>query len=106
MDNRSWNILCCNIRGINSMVKSDASRNKIDECGYAIICLQETKWEIFDISFIRSFALNRFDQFDFIPSMGAPGGLLVLWNSALFTGSVLEKNPFNITISFTSTQNG
>jgi hypothetical protein len=54
----------------------------------------------------RSFALNCFDQFDFIPSMGAPGGILVLWNGSLFTGSVLEKNPFNITISFTSTQNG
>jgi hypothetical protein len=40
MDNQSWNILCWNIRGINSVGKCDAIRNKIDECGCAIICLQ------------------------------------------------------------------
>jgi hypothetical protein len=37
--NRSWNILCWNIRGINSESKWDTLRNKIDESAASIICL-------------------------------------------------------------------
>jgi exonuclease III len=43
--NRNWNILCWNIRGINSKEKCDALRNKIEESACAIVCIQETKRE-------------------------------------------------------------
>ena len=38
-----WNILCWNIRGVNSEPKCLALRNKIDESNCSIVCLQETK---------------------------------------------------------------
>ena len=76
MDNRVWNILCWNIHGINASTKWDAIWNKIEESSCSIICLQETKREHFDISYIRNFAPRHFDNFDYIPSIGASGGAL------------------------------
>jgi hypothetical protein len=84
MSTRNWHILCWNIRGINATEKWDAVRDKIEESASSIICLQETKREMFDASYIRNFAPRRFDCFDFIPSIGASGGILVLWNNAVF----------------------
>jgi hypothetical protein len=106
MDNRVWNILCSNIRGLNASGKWDAIRNKIDECGCSIIFLQETKRANIDKSFIRKFAPRRFDCFDFVPSIGASSGLLVAWCSSSFQGTVVEKRSFCITVNFASLHNG
>jgi hypothetical protein len=42
MDNRSWNILCWNVRGLNDKDKWGPIRNKIDESEANIFCIQET----------------------------------------------------------------
>lgn len=105
MNTRSWHILCWNIRGINAVEKCDAVRDKIEESSCAVICLQETKREHFDISFVRKFAPRRFDRFDYIPSIGASGGILVVWNSSIFSGIVLDKQRFGITLKFTAAHN-
>ncbi|KAG2578731.1 hypothetical protein PVAP13_6NG114703 [Panicum virgatum] len=80
MNSRNWNILCRNIRGLNGSIKWDAVRKKLDESGCSIVCIQEIKRELIDASFIRNFAPRRFDHFDYIPSIGASGGLLGLWH--------------------------
>lgn len=77
-------------------------RDKIEESSCSVLCLQETKHEHFDISYIRKFAPRRFDKFDYIPSVGASGSILVTWNSAIFMGVVLDKQQFGITLSFCS----
>lgn len=61
--------------------------------------------EICDFSVIRGIAPRRFDKFDFIPSQGASGGILLVWNSSIFTGEIVDKERFGITARFTSTQN-
>src|SRR3954469_22123726 len=81
--NLDWKVLCWNVRGLNDKDKQLAVYNKIDESNCAVICLQETKCESFDHSFIRSFRPKRFDQFIFSPSLGAFGGIIVLWNSSI-----------------------
>jgi len=78
MSTHNWHILCWNIRGINASEKWDAVREKIEESSCSVICLQEMKREHFDASYIRKFAPRRFDSFDFIPSVGASGGILVV----------------------------
>lgn len=47
--NRCWDILNWNIRGINSQDKWLAIGKKIEESACAIVCLQETKREMFDV---------------------------------------------------------
>lgn len=102
MNSRSWQILCWNIRGINAVGKWDAVRDKIEESACSIVCLQETKKEHFDMAFVRKFAPKHFDQFDFVPSAGASGGILIVWNSSCFVGQVIDKQQFGMTVHFSS----
>jgi hypothetical protein len=55
---------------------------------------------------VQNFAPRRLDCFDHIPSIGVSGGILVLWFSNVFTGTVTKKLQFSITIQFTSAHNG
>lgn len=54
---------------------------------------------------IRKFCPRRFDNFAYSPSVGASRGILVLWSSALFTGTLVEMKSFGIVINFTSAHN-
>ena len=93
-----------NIRGINSDSKLLALRNAIDTSGFSLLCIQETKRESFDLAFIKTFCPKRFDKFVFVPSVGASGGLITIWNSSLFVGTPWLTESFALGISFVSTQ--
>jgi exonuclease III len=82
-----------NIRGINSDIK-------IMEINCDIICIQETKKESFDDSYIRRFYNRSLDKFAFEPSIGASGGFLTIWKGSHFDAEVIEHNSFGHTISF------
>ena len=73
-----WKVLCWNIRGLNADDKQLALYNKIVESGCALACIQETKKEDFDRSFIKKCCPRQFDNFAFAPSVGASGGILVV----------------------------
>jgi exonuclease III len=62
----------------NATAKWDAVREKIEESSCSVLCLQEIKCEHFNTAYIRKFAPRRFDKFDYIPSEGALGGILVI----------------------------
>ena len=102
--NKSWNVLSWNIRWINSESKLLAIRNAIDISGCSVLCIQETKWESFDLVFIKSFCPKRFDKFVFAPSIGASGGILTVWNSSVFVGTPWHVESFAVGVSFVSTQ--
>jgi mRNA deadenylase 3'-5' endonuclease subunit Ccr4 len=76
----------CSVRGINSQAKLTAIRSKILETNSEIICLQETKRENFNQNFIKHFCPSAFDCFEFIPSVGASGGMINIWYSSRFNG--------------------
>jgi hypothetical protein len=48
----------------------------------------------------------RFNKFEFLPSDGASGGLLTIWNGNQFSGELVDLNSFAITIKLTSVQSG
>ena len=77
----------------------------IQSSGCAIIYLEETKMPTFDATTLKSLCPKRFDRYAYIPSIGASGGLLTIWNSALFTSTVTFEEQFALGINFTSTQN-
>ena len=97
-NNRSIKILFWNIRGLNSQEKWDAVRDKISESACQVLCLQETKRETFDYFYIKRFCPKPLDQFAFFPSVGASGGLLTVWNSSIFVGSIVQMNSYAITV--------
>lgn len=103
---RNWTILCWNIRGINAEEKWDAIRSKVLESKCDIICLQETKREFFDSMYIRKFCPPSFDAWDFLPSVGASGGCIILWSSSKFSGSPAFQNDFAHSVELTSKMSG
>jgi exonuclease III len=74
--------------------------SKIEESGCDIICLQETKRESFDLEYLKKFCPRKFNKFEFLPSNGASGGLLTIWNGSLFKGELTFKNEFSLSVKF------
>lgn len=70
-----------------------------------IICLQETKKENFDASFLKNFCPPSFDAFVFLPSIGASGGMITIWKSAIFEGQLVFQNEYAISVDFVSKHN-
>lgn len=100
-NNRLWNILNWNVRGMNSEDKWLALHQKIEESSSTIICLQETKREQFDMAYIKIFCPNRISKFEYLPSIAASGGILIAWNGTLLEGEVMFQNRFSLSIQFT-----
>jgi hypothetical protein len=80
--------------------------NKIDKSQCAIIYIQETKCENLDHSFIRTFHPKIYDQFVCSPCEGASGGIIVLWNSAIFDGQLLQIHRSTTRVCFSSKHTG
>jgi hypothetical protein len=62
------------------------------------------KKENFDLAFIKACCHSHFDEYVFIPSVGASGGLIIIWNNSVFSGMVMHYEPFAISVHFTSKQ--
>ena len=75
------------------------------ESGSNIPCLQETKRQEFSQAYLKNFCPPNFDEFHFLPSNGASGGILVSWQGASFSGEVIFQNEYAVSISFTSHMN-
>lgn len=97
-------MLCWNVQGLNSEPKQLAVHNAISSSGCAIICLQETKRTQIDMSFVKLFCPRNFDQFVFMPSVGASGGLITVWDISLFAGNTLFVKSFAVGVNFKSLQ--
>jgi exonuclease III len=97
---RKWKVLCWNVRGLNAKEKWDAIRDKITKSGCDVICLQQTKRQIFDMQFIKKNFPSSFDAFEILPSVGASSGIIIIWKSSQFTGSLAFSNEYAISIDF------
>ena len=105
-DNRSWNILNWNVRGINSQTRWDDLRARIEESNCGVICIQETKRDSFDQAYLRNFSPRRFNQFAYNPAIGLSGGLITIWNGSLFSGNVISRSSYQITVKLTCNLSG
>lgn len=94
--------MCWNVRGINSSWKWGAVKNKITSANCDVVCLQETKREEFDLQFLKNICPNTIDAFEFLPSVGASGGILIAWKSSMFSGNKIFSNEFGVSIQFCS----
>jgi exonuclease III len=102
---RKWNIMCWNVRGINARTKWNAIRDKVVDSSCDVVCFQETKKEVFDINFHKNVCPPSFDKFEFLPSLGASGGMLIAWKSSLFRGQLIFSNSFALSVEFSSLHN-
>jgi exonuclease III len=74
-------IISWNIRGLGGLVKRKEVRKLIGEKHPSIVCLQETKLPLCDDFLCSSLWDNSPHAFSFRPSVGALGGLLIIWDT-------------------------
>ena len=103
---RAWKVFSWNVRGINSDSKWDSIRNKITESRCDIICLQETKKMYVDLQFLKKICPASFDNFVYVPSRGASGGMLVSWKGVFFEGTLVFQKDFAMSVEFKSLHTG
>ena len=77
-------LLSWNVRGLNLNVKRAMLRSVLREWNCDLVCLQETKLETIELSDVRSIWGIRSVGFAVLRATGAPGGILVLWNTTTF----------------------
>lgn len=77
-------------------------KNKVCDALCDVVCLQETKKDSFDTTFLKKICPASIDSFEFLPSVGASRGILVAWKSAMFDGEQTFCNEFAISVQLTS----
>jgi exonuclease III len=95
-----WSVLSFNVRGINSVVKGNGIHCAIRDSRCEIVCLQETKKELFDRADLRKFCPNSLDVFTFVPSVGNSDGFITVWNSSKLVGTVIFQNDYALSVEF------
>ena len=95
-------LLSWNVCGMNSVSKRVVLKGMVQSFKGECLFLQETKMEVIDIQIIRSICLWSNSEFAMCPSIGASGGILLVWNAVYwqkmdefvggFTVSVLLKD--------------
>ena len=100
---RNLKLVVWNVCGLNARARRTAIHSLIGTTSASIVCLQETKKPLVDLAFIKTYCPKRFDKFAFVPSRGASGGILTIWNNSVFSGDVIVSNDFVLGVKFTST---
>lgn len=78
-----WNIRGLNKAGRHLMLSSFISSNKLDFVG-----IVETKKSIFKENYLKSLSDNIPFAWEFLPSVGSAGGILIGFNAELFNITV------------------
>jgi exonuclease III len=73
-----------NIKGINSQTRWDDMYKKIAESKCNIICLEETKREHFDHTYLRNSILEHLHIFPMFHLLAISGGLITIKNGSMF----------------------
>lgn len=94
MITQDCNILCWNVRGLNSMDRKTTVHETIAAAQCQIVCLQESKlpnMDHFTASFLGGHRLKQFAQ---RPAQGTRGGILLLWDEDKVRCSNIQAGEF------------
>ncbi|KAK8625768.1 hypothetical protein V6N13_056928 [Hibiscus sabdariffa] len=77
-------IISWNVRGLGGAAKRRGLRDVLRKQQCDMVFLLESKLEVVSQFLVSGLWLNDGFEFVFAPSVGAPGGILVIWNSLRF----------------------
>ena len=100
----NWNVLCWNVRGLNSPAHRSSVYQVVATSNASIVCLQETKMEVITADVVRQCLGNKFDGFYYVPAVGTRGGILLAWNSLVV--SISNRHVTANTVTGLVTQEG
>ena len=82
MEIANHNIMVWNVRGLNNPAKRNAVREFVLEARVNLVCLQETKIDVFDQYLVMQCIGPSFDGFAYLPALDTRGGILLGWSRA------------------------
>lgn len=105
MSHNALDLVCWNVRGLNSPAKKKALREFADFACVAILCILETKLERVDQYVIMQCLGPSYDGIFYLPAVDTRGGILVAWESSKV---LLSKfvNDTNFITGFVSPREG
>lgn len=76
-----FKILTWNVRGLNDRDKRLAVKAVLRRARVDVVCLQETKMEVFGVEVVQEILGGKFMEWLHLPAMGTAGGVLLYWDS-------------------------
>lgn len=98
-------MFCVGTSGVSMQKISGNLSGTRSQSNCDIISIHEMKRSNFDLPYIKKFCPRSFDDFCYLPSVGASGGILVVWKSSIFIGTEIFQNNFAISVEFSSRLN-
>lgn len=98
MDQANYNILVWNARGLNARCRRDKLRDVVDSYNASIVCIQETKLHVISPFDMNAMLGTRFSSFEYLPSNGASGGILVACRRPEVTCTLLRRDNFSVSV--------
>ena len=95
-------ILSWNIRGLGNSGKRKEVRNIVRRFKCDILFLCETKLTSPSHALLRNLGGGRLNKWEFLPSLGASGGILIGWDDQLFAYFDTYMGQFSLSLKFRS----
>jgi exonuclease III len=93
------------VRGLNNRDKRLRLKNMIKDWRADIICLQETKLELITAQIIRSLWRCQSMDWMFLGSVGASGGILLMWDKRIVEKVEDAVGQFSVSCKFKNVAN-
>jgi hypothetical protein len=91
-------IISWNVRGLGNPLKRKKIKVEVRQREPDVLMLQETKVEVVDGLLIRSVWDSRHKDWSYLPSVGASGGILVVWDSRVATCLDVIRGSFSLSV--------
>jgi exonuclease III len=88
-------ILCWNVRGLNLNGRRDVVHDLVAVERLSIMCLQETKRDVFSDYGIMQLLRRGFDYY-YLPTIQTRSGILLAWRSAYWSASSLSHRSYSL----------
>uniref|UniRef100_A0A0V0GZQ7 Putative ovule protein n=1 Tax=Solanum chacoense TaxID=4108 RepID=A0A0V0GZQ7_SOLCH len=97
-----FKLVSWNVRGLNNRDKRRVIKNIVGDWKADIICLQETKLQGDITELVRQIWGDRWVKMACLELSGTRGGIMMLWDSRIRKGEVLETGTYTLTCKFES----
>jgi len=99
------NLITWNVRGLNNQNKRTMVKSLMKKWKADVYCLQETKISKDLEAMAKQLWSCRWMKCGYLEAEGSCGGILLLWDSRIWSGTLVETGQYSITYEFVSTQN-
>jgi len=99
------NLVTWNVRGLNSTSSRNLVKCSLQKWKADVYCFQETKVSKDVEGIAKQLWSCRWMRCGYIEANGSSGGILVMWDSRIWVGTMMEIGQHSITYKFVSVQN-